>query len=189
MNLQSFVESYGYAAIVVGTFLEGETILVMGGFAAHLGHLGLPGVILAATLGSYVRCGIFFFLGRWHGEKALARRRSWQTRADKTHRLLEHYELPVMLGFRFLYGLGIVTPIMIGMSRISTVRFIVLNAIGALIWASVVALAGYLFGQALETLFGHIKRYELEVMCGIAAAGALFWLIHFIRRVRRRQAA
>jgi len=28
MDLQSIIENYGYAAILIGTFLEGETILV-----------------------------------------------------------------------------------------------------------------------------------------------------------------
>jgi membrane protein DedA with SNARE-associated domain len=34
MDLQSMIENYGYAAILVGTFLEGETILVLAGLAA-----------------------------------------------------------------------------------------------------------------------------------------------------------
>jgi len=35
--LQSFVDTYGYLAIMVGTFFEGETILVLGGFTGHPG--------------------------------------------------------------------------------------------------------------------------------------------------------
>ena len=35
MDLQSIIEHYGYAAILVGTFLEGKTILVLAGLAAH----------------------------------------------------------------------------------------------------------------------------------------------------------
>ena len=46
------IQSYGYWAILAGTFLEGETILVLAGFAAHLGYLQLPWVILAAFAGS-----------------------------------------------------------------------------------------------------------------------------------------
>jgi len=42
MDLQSFIENYGYAAILIGTFLEGETILVLAGLAAHQGYLVLP---------------------------------------------------------------------------------------------------------------------------------------------------
>jgi hypothetical protein len=31
MDLPSIIENYGYAAILIGTFLEGETILVLAG--------------------------------------------------------------------------------------------------------------------------------------------------------------
>ncbi|SPD74464.1 hypothetical protein PITCH_A230150 [uncultured Desulfobacterium sp.] len=37
MSLEEIISTYGYAAIVAGTFFEGETILVIGGFAAHRG--------------------------------------------------------------------------------------------------------------------------------------------------------
>ena len=48
MTLESIVDTYGYLAVLLGTFLEGETILVLGGFAAHRGYLALPWVIVAA---------------------------------------------------------------------------------------------------------------------------------------------
>ena len=48
--MEQFVATYGYAAIALGTFFEGETILVIGGFLAHRGYLGLPGVIAGAAL-------------------------------------------------------------------------------------------------------------------------------------------
>ena len=51
MDLQSIIENYGYAAILIGTFLEGETILVLAGLAAHQGYLVLTWVILAAFAG------------------------------------------------------------------------------------------------------------------------------------------
>lgn len=35
MSLEELISTYGYAAGGIGTFLEGETILILGGFAAH----------------------------------------------------------------------------------------------------------------------------------------------------------
>jgi len=60
MDLQSIVENYGYAAILIGTFLEGETILVLAGLAAHQGYLILTWVILAAFAGSLCGDQLFF---------------------------------------------------------------------------------------------------------------------------------
>ena len=60
MDLQSIIENYGYAAILIGTFLEGETILVLAGLAAHQGYLVLSWVILAAFVGSLCGDQLFF---------------------------------------------------------------------------------------------------------------------------------
>ena len=38
--------------LLIGTFLEGETILMLGGLAAHMGYMDVTGVILAAFAGS-----------------------------------------------------------------------------------------------------------------------------------------
>ena len=185
MTLESIVDTYGYVAVLLGTFLEGETILVLGGFAAHRGYLALPGVILAAFIGSLCGDQLFFFLGRRHSQGVLARRPAWKARADQANRLLERFRTPFILIFRFLYGLRTVSPFVIGMSSVPARQFIPLNAIGALVWAVVVGTGGYLFGSALEVVIGEVKRYEVEALLAIAIIGILVWISHFYRRRKR----
>lgn len=185
MTLESIVDTYGYVAVLLGTFLEGETILVLGGFAAHRGYLALPGVILAAFIGSLCGDQLFFFLGRRHSQAVLARRPAWKARADQANRLLERFRTPFILSFRFLCGLRTVSPFVIGMSSVPARQFIPLNAIGALVWAVVVGTGGYLFGSALEVVIGEVKRYEVEALLAIAIIGILVWISHFYRRRKR----
>ena len=182
MTLESIVDTYGYVAVLIGTCLEGETILVLGGFAAHRGYLALPWVIVAAFFGSLCGDQFFFFLGRKHSQAVLARRPAWKAQADKANRLLERFRTPFILVFRFLYGLRSVSPFVIGMSSVPVRQFILLNAIGALVWAGVVGTGGYLFGSALEVVIGDVKRYEVEALCAIAIIGLLVWMVHFYRR-------
>ena len=185
-DLQSLIQSYGYWVILGGTFLEGETVLVLAGFAAHRGYLQLPWVIGAAFAGTLAGDQLFFFLGRRHSAWFLARRPTWVPRMERASRLIERYENPIILGFRFLYGLRTVVPFALGASRVSAVRFVVLNLAGALVWAVVVGTGGYLFGQALETLLQDIKKYELLAMLGIGVTGASFWALYFRRRRQPR---
>ncbi|MCG6943788.1 MAG: DedA family protein [Deltaproteobacteria bacterium] len=185
MTLESVVDSYGYLAVLFGTFVEGETILVLGGFAAHRGYLALPWVIVAAFFGSLCGDQLFFFLGRRHSQAVLARRPAWKARADKANRLLERFRTPFILVFRFLYGLRSVSPFVIGMSSVPVRQFILLNAIGALAWAVVVGTGGYLFGSALEMVIGDVKRYEVEALFAIAIIGLLVWTVHLYRGRKR----
>ena len=53
MELEELVRNYGYIIIAVGTFLEGETILIVAGFLAHSGYLQLPFVIIAGFAGLF----------------------------------------------------------------------------------------------------------------------------------------
>lgn len=186
MTLESIIQSYGYWAILVGTFLEGETILVLGGVAAFQGLLSLPWVILAAFTGSLCGDQLFFFLGRRYSLAILARRPTWKNRVAKAERLLNRFRTPLILIFRFLYGLRTVTPFVIGMGTVPTRTFVPLNAIGALVWAVAVGVLSYAFGSIVETVIGNIKHYQIEVFGGIAAIGLCIWAVYFYRRRRRR---
>jgi membrane protein DedA with SNARE-associated domain len=183
--MEQFIASYGYWAILLGTFLEGETILILAGVAAHRGYLSLAPVILAAFAGSLFGDQLYFFLGRYHGEALIQRRPHWRVKMDTANRLIDRFQVPLILGFRFLYGLRTVLPFALGASSVGAAQFLALNAIGAFVWAAVVGGGGYLFGNLLETLIGDMKRLEDALFVGIAVVGAGVWAVHFMRRRRR----
>lgn len=176
--LQAFIETYGYAAVFAGALLEGETVLVLAGFAAHRGYLDLPLVIVVAFVGSFLGDQFYFFLGQRHGRNVLARFPSWQPRAMKVQNLLYRYHTPLILAIRFMYGLRTVGPVVIGMSHVPWPRFFILNLIGALVWAVTFGGAGFLFGSALASLLTDIRRYEELVLWFIAAAGIALWAFY-----------
>jgi len=187
-GLEHLVGRYGYAAILLGTFFEGETILVIGGFMAHRGYLALSGVILAAFLGSMAGDQLFFMLGRRHGPAVLARRPSWTGRVHRVNGLLRRYQTLVILGFRFVYGMRTATPFVLGLGDVPAIKFLALNMVSALVWATVIAGGGYLFGHVLDAFLGDLRRYELLVLAGLAAAGAALWLRHRLKRNRNGDA-
>jgi len=176
MTFASFLLSYGYIAVFIGTFLEGETILVMAGFAAHSGYLNLYWVIGIAIIGSFLGDQLFFYLGARFGWRILNRFPTLKPRADRVHVLLDRYHLPLILGVRFMYGLRIVGPLVIGMSSVNWLRFFVLNLLGAIVWAWLIGGAGYLFGHALELMLADLQHYEEMFLMLIVLAGMAVWL-------------
>ena len=189
MTLEYIIIAYGYWAILFGTFLEGETVLILGGFAAYQGYLKLPWVILAAFVGTLSGDQLFFYIGRKYGAKILARRPAWQVRVDRVKGLLERFQDYLILLFRFLYGLRILTPFGLGLSRVPRGRFFLLNTVGALLWAIAVGTGGFLFGQALEVLMGDLKRYEAVILGLVVLAGMAVWITHGYRRRRSKTSA
>jgi membrane protein DedA with SNARE-associated domain len=168
---------FGYAAILVGTFFEGETILILGGLAAHQGYLHLPIVAACAFVGSLAGDQSAFFIGRRRGRGFLSKRPRLHARSEKVTALLERHQTSLTLGFRFLYGLRNVVPFVAGASRMPIPRFVALNAAGAAVWAAAFAAGGYFLGHGLEAVLGEVKRYELAVFGAVLATGAIVWVV------------
>jgi membrane protein DedA with SNARE-associated domain len=183
-HLQQLIEHYGYIAVLIGAVLEGETVLVIAGFAAHRGYLDLGGVVAVATLGGFLGDQFFFTLGRVRGRQLLARFPAIEAKSARVHALVDRYHTWLIVSVRFLYGLRVAGPVLLGMSEVSHTRFAVFNLLGALIWASLIAGAGYLFGQTVEMMLSNAKRYEGEAAMVLLAIGIAVWLF---RRARMKK--
>ena len=177
INIAEWVQSYGYVAVAVGTFLEGESVLLIAGAAASRGHLALPVVIAVAALASFMGDQLYFLVGRRYGAALLARYPSMQPRAARVRGLLDRHHLPLILSIRFLYGLRIIGPIAIGMSSVSWSRFLLLNGLGALLWALIIAGVGYGTGHALVHLLKAVDADELWGLSLLLVLGLVGWLL------------
>lgn len=182
MTLTQLVAQYGYLAVFVGALLEGETVLVLAGFAAHQGYLSFPWVVVLALCGGTLGDQTFFFLGRRYGAALLSRFPRWNPDAQRVQRLLLRFHAALIIGVRFMYGLRVVGPIAIGMSGVPVWRFAVFNLIGAVLWAVLVAGVGFLFGHTLQWLFADIKRYEEGALLLIAVLLVAFGLWRHLRQ-------
>ncbi|MEA2325204.1 MAG: hypothetical protein QOE68_163 [Thermoanaerobaculia bacterium] len=178
MTPELLLQKFGYLAVFVGTFLEGETILVMAGFFAERGYLKLPLVILTACSGAYVGHVFWFFLGRTQGVKLLDKFPRMKRHFGKGIRLFERYGAPAIFITQWLYGLRVTCAVIIGISRISTIKFLVYEAFTCAVWAFAITTAGYYFGRAVERVLGraaHIEKYGLLVLLVV---GVGFWAYH-----------
>ena len=188
MTLPQLLTDHGYAAVFAGSLLEGETILMLAGFAAHQGYLSLPWVVVVAFLGGALGDQIFFFVGRHWGNALLRRLPRLDRNAQRVRELLMRHHVGLIIGVRFMYGLRIVGPIVIGMSEVPATRFLTLNLVGAGIWAVVIAGAGFVFGHTLQMLLVRADRYEGLAVGVLVLVALLVGGIHRCR-VRKNQRA
>ena len=184
MRLEHLIIEYGYLVVLLGALLEGETVLILAGFAASRGYLNLSGVILCGWLGGMLSDWLFFLLGRYRGQAVMTRFPRWQPQVQQVLSKFSRYQNSLILSFRFLYGLRTVTPFAIGASNVSSQKFFLLNACGAIIWAAVIAWLGYCFGYAMMRILDDIKHYEAIIALSIVLFGGVFGWIRY-RRVHR----
>jgi membrane protein DedA with SNARE-associated domain len=184
MDLPGLIDSYGYLAVFIGAFLEGETILALAGLASFRGYMDFKLVVVVAMIAGFLGDQFYFFLGRFKGQEILARFPNVEERAHRLDALLARWHAPLIIGIRFMYGFRILGPIMLGMGRVPSWKFVVYNFIGAALWAPLIAGIGYFFGEAVEAVLGDVKRIELWLFVAVIAIGMSIFLIHGVR-VRR----
>jgi len=187
--LQELVSRWGYLAIAIATFIEGEVVLIWAGALAHQGMLSLPLVALAATVGSLAWGQTWFYVGRLFGRAFIDRRPKWRDRLATAEPWITRYGGWSVVAFRFIAGMAIVLPLLVGASGFPRRRFLVLDGMGATIWASSFACAGFALGTGLENVLG--RAIDWPELVGLALGGALaIWLITQLARtlIARRTA-
>lgn len=184
MGIEQTIAQYGayfYLITFVWTALEGETFVLLAGYAAAHGYLSLPILIACAWVGSFCGDQFYFLLGRRYGTRVLRRFPKWQPGVDRALRLLERYNTGFILSFRFIYGVRNFSSFAMGMSPLSWTRFLILNFIAAGVWAVLFAGSGYLFGEALSTVLGDAA----EILGLIALAIFIIVVAALVRRQKK----
>jgi membrane protein DedA with SNARE-associated domain len=188
VDLHALIQTYGYPIVFLGALFEGETILTLAGLAAHRGHLEWPALWVLAAMGGMLGDTIYFALGRRYGAELLSRWPRFMPAIDRVHRLVDRNPALAVILVRFLYGVRIAGPVVIGSSRLSWLRYLSLNALGALLWAACWLGVGYLVGAAAEQLIGNLARIERELFLAVLV-GALIVAVVLKLRSRARIAS
>ena len=185
VDVNSLLATYGYWAIFIGCLLEGETILILGGMAAHQHVLKLLPVIGYASLAGMLGDQLLFWAGRYFGERLLPRLHKQQAAIDKVTSLIQHHPTVSIFSVRFLYGMRLVGPMVIGASKVSPLKFACINLVGAVVWATLFASAGYWAGEFLQRVLGDLKPYLLPIALGVVALVVAVGLIRHFRAKRK----
>jgi len=180
--VQDLITNLGYLAVFIGTFLEGETVLALGGVAAAHGYLAFWAVVGVAVVGGFLGDQAWFFIGRRYGRRALARYPTLAAKAPRVQALVRRWDAGAVILLRFCYGLRIAGPIVIGGCGISPWRLALFNFIGVLLWAPLVAAVGFLAWEAVEQWLGRLRHVQIALLMFIVLAVTVAWLAAQWRR-------
>jgi membrane protein DedA with SNARE-associated domain len=176
----NLVATYGYIVVLLvvmaesaGLPLPGETSLLVAGAFAATGKLWLPGVIVAAALGAILGDTAGYWIGRTSGLRLL-RRHGHLLRfdEDKLARaeafFTRHGEKTVFLG-RFIPVGRIFSALLAGVSQMRYGRFLLWNAAGGIVWATLMGTLGYLFGRQLPLIERLVGQFGIGLLIALIA--------------------
>ncbi|EOX8450980.1 DedA family protein [Salmonella enterica subsp. houtenae] len=180
MDINTLITHYGYAALVIGSMAEGETVTLLGGVAAHQGLLKFPLAAAAVALGGMMGDQLLYLLGRCYGGKILRRFPHYHTKIRHAQKMIQRHPYLFVIGTRFMYGFRVVGPLLIGASRLPPKIFLPLNMVGALVWALLFTTLGYLGGEViapwLHDLDHHLRHGVWLILAVVLVVGVRWWL-------------
>ncbi len=185
MNL---LHKYQYWVVIIGALVEGEMILILAGAAAYYGLMHVHLVILIAFIGALLHDNALFFVGRFLGKKLLEAYPKILKKTEKVMSYILKYNTYFILGFRFVYGIRTITPLVIGTSSIKFLRYTTLVTISAFTWATIVVYFGYSSALALEAIVENFDRYRryLGIGLGIVLVLLIGWLQYRSQRKKKK---
>jgi membrane protein DedA with SNARE-associated domain len=180
-----------YPIILLWTFIEGETVVIVTGVLATNPKYNISVELLAlfAFTGSFMGDQLYYYIGRRYGTPLLKRWPTLTPKIDWAFQLLKAHPTLFILSFRFIYGVRNVSPFIIGIAGVPRLRYFVLNFIAAQIWAHSFAWGGYLLGKKLEDWLGENRWYILGGFVLLATALGTWGYLAQKRKLRAWEAA
>lgn len=190
--LGQFYNNYGYLTVFLGTlgentallglFLPGNSLALLGAVYARLGTLNLGWVISLATLGTILGYHIDYLLGRFvlagaanrWGASRLGRRVRLAGRLRLARRLIARHGGKAILISHLIGQLRSFVALSAGMTRMSYPRFLGYELVAATIWNTAFCMLGYFLASEVESLQVLIERAGW-VLLGVLVLLLLAW--------------
>ena len=195
----SAVSTWGGAVVFLNVLLTrlglpipAVPMLLFAGSAIAAGTLSFWPVLCAAVLGALIGDGTWFTAGRIYGRRLIAALSrispAIDSRVDKARSLFERFGVPLVSISKFVPGLGLITPPLMGTTAVDARIYAVWDLGGALAWATFWLLGGAAAERQLHMLLAFVKARGGTVIDILLAAALayLMYRLHQRRRERRR---
>jgi membrane protein DedA with SNARE-associated domain len=190
----SAIAQWGGAAVFVnvlltrlGVPLPSAPLLVFAGSAVASGRVSFVPVFLAAMFAALLGDTVWFAAGRIYGRKLIAAlsRRSYAVDSGmrRTSDLFERHGTPIVAVSKFVPGLGLVTPPLMGTTHIAVLSFYLWDTLGIAAWAAFWLLGGAMFQRQLQFAMLELQLHGATVVDVLAA----FALVYLGYRLMRRR--
>ncbi len=175
-------------AIFIGFVFPGETVAILGGVSASLGHTQVGWMALGVIVAAIVGDSVGYEVGKLFGDQVLRipllRKRTRQLAAAQDL-LRRRGGLAVLLG-RWTAFFRAVMPALAGWSQMPYRVFLPWNAIGGVIWGLVVVLGGYFAGMSYKKVAAWLGGGSATLVALAVIAALVVW--HVRRRAREAEA-
>ena len=188
--VSSYIERFTYVGLFLVLVLCGlglpvpeELPLLTGGFLAYRGITQYPTTLAISFVGVLAGDGSLFFLGRRFGTRALrylefVRPRA-RPRIERLKMFMDRHGHMAIFYARFLAGVRALVYLTAGSAGVTPRRFLVYDALGAVISVPLAVSVGYFFGDQIELTIRYLGGFDRLVLVA-GAACIIFYGSHLL---------
>ncbi len=140
---------YGYFAVLLAAFWEGEATLIAAGTLCGAGYLDWRLTIVAAAIGGSAGDQIYFYVAHDRAARLVQKSKRLRKVYPKVSKFVLRHGTAAVLLSRFAAGLRITIPLVCATAAMPPRKYSSLNLLSALCWASVWVAISYQFGARL----------------------------------------
>lgn len=154
---------YRYALLILGTIIEGPVVMVASGFLLRLGLFSLVPMFIALAIGDLIADTVWYLIGMRFLRPFLKRRGHFLgvtlETVNRVEGLFKRYHTRILFISKVTMGFGMAlgTLMVAGASRVPFKRYLVINALGEIVFVSTMLVLGYVFGHAYTVVANGIR--------------------------------
>jgi len=178
---------FAESGLMVGFFLPGDTLLLSAGIFAAQGKLSLALTIAVIAFAAILGDNTGYTIGKTMGPRLFRKKDGILFRHEYVARAEEFYEKyggKTMLLAHFIPVVRSFAPLVAGVGKMSRWQFFLFDAIGDIVWATLVTLIGYWFGGRIKNIDHYILPTFILVTC--LTFGPTLWHVFGDQETRRR---
>lgn len=114
--------------------------------AAHQGFLNICLLVILAIIATILSDVLYFNLGKHKANQWISKCK-YANKFNIVKERLEKNKTKMLIGYRFIYGMRVITPLVLGSQDLAFFKFLEYSFVSTIIWCIVIVGIGYFFGE------------------------------------------
>jgi len=162
--MEHFIHDWGYLALFLYSFGGGMLGLAVAGVFASTGELNISYVLIIATVSNFIGDQFLFTIARNNKEYAKKMMQKHKRKIALSHLMMRKYGWLSIIIQKYIYGIKTLIPLVIGLTKFDTKKFLFFNLIAAIIWSLLVGLSAYFLGNIILDYIKEFKQYAILLL-------------------------
>jgi len=168
--VEEFIREWGYIALFAYSFGGGFVGLVIAGVLSYAGDLNIYIAILVAGISNFLGDQFLFTLARQNKSYAKDMMKKYGRKVALAHVLMRKYGSFVVILQKYIYGIKTLIPLAMGLTKYSSMKFVLFNAVATMLWACIVGFASYTAGEYILNSTEEFKYVGIAIVAAILIA-------------------